>query len=49
MYRLESHSGEQIPALLWWKLLVKKLEFDITNNKEQSEVEKEKVKNAFSY
>ena len=49
MYRLESHSGELIPALLWWKLLAKKQEFDITNNKEQRKVEKGKVKNAFSY
>ena len=23
-YRLEKHSGQLIPALLWWKLMIKK-------------------------
>lgn len=49
MYRLERHSGDLVPALLWWKLLSKKQEFDLLTNKEQRATENLKVKNAFSY
>lgn len=49
MYRLESHSGELIPALLWWKLLSKKQEFEILTNQEQRKLERARVKNAFSH
>ena len=32
VYRLERHSGGLISALLWWKLLTKKIEADIEND-----------------
>ena len=49
MYRLESHSGELIPALLWWKLMAKRQEFEIVTDKELRKIERSKVKNAFVY
>jgi len=49
MYRLEGHSGDLVPALLWWKLLSKKQEFDLLTNKEIRVTENLKVKNAFFY
>lgn len=43
-YRLEKHSGKLVPALIWWKLVIKKQEYDIkrnveTRNREWSKVE----------
>ena len=32
IYRLEEHSGGLVPALTWWKLLVKKQEFEISRD-----------------
>ncbi len=32
MYRLEEHSGALVPALVWWKLMIKKQEYDITQD-----------------
>jgi hypothetical protein len=49
MYRLDRHSGELIPALIWWKLSSKKQEFDLVTNFELRNTENLKVKNAFSY
>lgn len=46
MYRLEKHSGELIPALLWWKLMIKKQEHLIRKDKEARIAEGKKVKNA---
>lgn len=46
MYRLEKHSGELIPALLWWKLMIKKQEQQIRKDKEARIAEGKKVKNA---
>jgi hypothetical protein len=48
MYRLELYSGELIPAILWWKLLSKKQEFEIQRNHEQRQLARARVKNAFS-
>lgn len=48
-YRLEKHSGELIPAVLWWKLLVKKQEYLIRENEDKREEEASKVKNAFKF
>jgi plasmid maintenance system antidote protein VapI len=31
-YRLEKHSGKLIPALLWWQLVAKKMEYEIQND-----------------
>ena len=49
MYRVEEHSGGLIPALIWWKLLIKKQEFDISRDKITREIEAAKVKRAISY
>lgn len=44
-YKLEKHSNLLIPAILWWKLVTLRKEFEIrTNKKERSEAGK-KVKN----
>lgn len=45
-YRLERHSGKLIPAVLWWKILIKKQEFEIKKNQESREQEWSKVRNA---
>lgn len=46
MYRLEKHSGQLIPALLWWKLMIKKQEHQIRKDKDTRAAEGKKVKNA---
>ena len=45
-YRLEKHSGQLIKAELWWKLMIKKHEFIITQDQETRKKEQQKVKNA---
>lgn len=49
MYRLEKHSGEIIPALYWWKLIVKKQEFIIKRDKKTRKNESSRVKNAIKF
>ena len=49
VYRLEKHSAELIPALIWWKLIIKKQEFDIQQDKKTRKKEAAKVKNAVKY
>jgi len=44
-YRLETHSGELIPAIYWWKLAQKEIEQEILTEKEERESEKKHVKN----
>jgi hypothetical protein len=44
LYRLEKHTAEQIPALLWWKIIVKKMANQIQNDKNTRQKEREKVK-----
>jgi len=48
-YRLEQHSGELIPALLWWKLMIKKQEYLILQDHETRKIEAAKVKNEFKF
>jgi plasmid maintenance system antidote protein VapI len=43
VYRLEKHSGGLISALLWWKLVTKKMEADIKNDTTRRLFEAEKV------
>ena len=45
-YRLEKHSGELVPALIWWKLIMKKQEHYIRKDKKARKIEGAKVKNA---
>jgi hypothetical protein len=44
MYRLEKHSGALIPALLWWQLVTKKMEYDIQNDTKNRKREGNKVR-----
>ena len=48
-YRLEKHSGKLISALMWWKLITKKQEFEIKRDKVTRRIEAAKVKNAVRY
>jgi len=45
IYRLEQHTSELIPAICWWKLLVKQQEQAIQADKEQRKIEQKRVKN----
>ncbi len=45
IYRLEQHSDKLIPAVLWWKLMIKKQEHFINKDKLTREIESKKVKN----
>ncbi|HFA47829.1 MAG TPA: hypothetical protein ENJ95_02285 [Bacteroidetes bacterium] len=45
-YRLGKHSGNLIAALLWWKLMVKKQEFIISEDDGTRLKEERKVRNA---
>ena len=45
-YRLEKHAGNLIKTKLWWKLIVKKQEFIISEDKATRIVEQGKVKNS---
>lgn len=45
IYRLEQHADELIPAVSWWKLMIRKQEFLITSDQAQRDVEKQHVKN----
>ncbi len=45
-YRLEKHSGKLIPALIWWKLIVKKQEYFLKRDNDTRQREASKVKNA---
>lgn len=49
MYRLEEHSGTLVPALVWWKLLIKKQEFDIAQDKLTRKEVATTVKRAITY
>ena len=44
-YRLEKHSGYLINAKSWWKLIIKKQEFVITEDSKTRKIEQKKVKN----
>ncbi|MCB0836571.1 MAG: hypothetical protein KDD63_25445 [Bacteroidetes bacterium] len=44
-YRLEKHSGGTIPAILWWKLLIKKQEYLLKIDSSTRKKEEKKVKN----
>ncbi len=49
IYRLEEHSGNLIPALYWWKLVTKKQEFCINQDKDNRSIQAQKVKNALKF
>jgi plasmid maintenance system antidote protein VapI len=45
-YRLEQHSGKLISAIIWWRLIIKKQEYEIRQDKETRDKEASRVKNA---
>jgi len=45
-YRLEKHSGTLIPAIIWWKLMIKKQEYIIKKDSKTRKKESAKVKSA---
>ena len=44
MYRLEEHSGGELPAFYWWRLYSKELEHKIRTDLEKKLEEAKKVK-----
>jgi plasmid maintenance system antidote protein VapI len=42
-YRLEKHSGGAIKAQMWWQLIAKRIEYDITNDLDAKRREEKKV------
>lgn len=46
MYRLEEHSGGLVPAIVWWKLLIKKQEHEIVMDQKTREMIASQVKRA---
>lgn len=44
-YRLDKHSGNLISATLWWRIMIKKQEFILLQDKETRKQEEDKVKN----
>ncbi len=44
VYRLESHSGDLIPALYWWKVMQIEVEQEIMTERKEREIEKRHVK-----
>ncbi len=49
MYRLEKHSANLIPALYWWKLVTRKQEHIIKQDKKTRKREASKVKNGIQF
>ncbi|BDS13364.1 hypothetical protein [Aureispira anguillae] len=45
-YRLEKHAGNLIKTKTWWKLMIKKQEFIISEDDVTRQVEQDKVKNS---
>lgn len=45
IYRLESHSDELIPAIYWWKLMIRKQEYLIESDADKRRIEGLRVKN----
>lgn len=46
LFRLESHSNGLVPALLWWKLAMKKQEHEIERDEKERKEAYAKVKNS---
>lgn len=48
-YRLDIHSGNLIPAIYWWKLMIKKQAASIKKDKKTREKEAARVSNAIKF
>jgi plasmid maintenance system antidote protein VapI len=49
IYRLEKYSDRIIPAIYWWKLMIRKQEFLIHEDQKQRLIEGERVKNYLEF
>lgn len=49
IYRLEKHSGNLIPAVDWWKVMIKKLEYELITNELKRQEEGRKVQNPLPF
>jgi len=49
VYRLEKHGGQLIPAIYWWKLHAKQLEYLIQKDEQKRLEESHKVKNHLKF
>lgn len=49
MYRLEEHSGGELPAFYWWRLFSKELEHKIRTDLEKKLEEAKKVKDSLRF
>lgn len=49
IYRLEKHCGGVITALKWWRLVIKKQEYEIREDEETRKKEGAKVKNPMKF
>lgn len=45
-YRLEEHSGKLVSAIIWWRLIIKKQEYEIRRDEETRNKEAARVKNS---
>lgn len=43
-YRLEAHSGDTVPAILWWKLVQQEMEQEIKKDSDQKRQERRQVR-----
>ncbi|HRD79757.1 MAG: hypothetical protein IAE84_05940 [Saprospiraceae bacterium] len=48
-YRLETHCGNIIPAVYWWKLLAKRMEENVRTDDEMRQTEKQRVRNQLRF
>jgi plasmid maintenance system antidote protein VapI len=48
-YRLETHCGNIIPAVYWWRLHARRIEEDIRTNRIMRDEERHKVKNNLTF
>lgn len=48
-YRLETHCGNIIPAIYWWKLYAKRIEEDVRTDNERRKIESGKVRNQLRF
>lgn len=48
IYKLEEHSGQLVPALVWWQLLIKKQAHEIKSDKKTRKAAAAKVKRAIA-
>ncbi len=49
IYRLEKHAANLIPAIYWWKLVIKKQEYNIQRDNKIRKKERAKVKNSIKF